>query len=162
VEPVQDIRIQPADHADLTDILRLQKQAFQEQVQIYDHPAMPPMRETEEEMARDLERGAFLKAVVPEGRIVGTVRSRLEDGTCHVARLAVHPDWQNRGLGTRLLEAAEAQFPEAGRYELYTGHRSEKNLYLYRKHGYREFRRESVNETTDLVFLEKPGPARHG
>jgi hypothetical protein len=41
------------------------------------------------------------------------------------------------------------------RYELFTGHRSARNLYLYRKLGYREFKRIPVNESIILVFLEK-------
>jgi GNAT superfamily N-acetyltransferase len=157
-----DVRIEPADRDDLPEILAMQKCAFQEQADMYDAPDIPPMVETVEEMARDRERGTFLKAVAPDGRIVGTVRSHREDATCHIARLAVDPDWQNRGLGARLLAAAEAAYPNAARYELFTGGRSEKNLYLYRKHGYREFRRRSVSETTDLAYLEKPGPGQPG
>src|SRR5215469_8480676 len=41
------------------------------------------------------------------------------------------------------------------RYELFTGHRTARNLYLYRKLGYREFKRLPVNDRIVLVFLEK-------
>lgn len=155
--PEDAIQIVPAQPEDLDEILRIQRLAFQEQVDIYDAPEMPPMVETLEDMERDLGACSFLKAVAPDGRIVGSVRSRRDGDTCHVARLAVHPDWQNRGLGTRLLLAAEACHADASRYELLTGHRSDKNLHIYRKHGYRIFRRESVSDTTDLVYMEKPG-----
>jgi PPOX class probable F420-dependent enzyme len=40
-------------------------------------------------------------------------------------------------------------------YELFTGHRSARNLYLYRKLGYREFKRVPVNDWIILVSLEK-------
>jgi hypothetical protein len=56
---------------------------------------------------------------------------------------------------TRLLHTVEAAFPEAGRYELFTGHKSARNLYLYRKLGYVEFKREPVSDALTIVFLEK-------
>lgn len=40
-------------------------------------------------------------------------------------------------------------------YELFTGHKSARNLYLYQKLGYREFKRIPVNDSIILVFLEK-------
>jgi ribosomal protein S18 acetylase RimI-like enzyme len=79
----------------------------------------------------------------------------LDDGTCHIGKLIVHPDHQNRGIGTRLLRAAEDQFPEADRYELFTGHKSVKNLHIYQKNGYRIFKRRAVSEKLTLVFLQK-------
>jgi ribosomal protein S18 acetylase RimI-like enzyme len=87
---------------------------------------------------------------------VGSVRAYEQDGTCHIGRLIVHPAHQNRGLGTRLLREVEAAFPDAERYALFTGHKSERNLYLYGKLGYREVRREPVREVLTLVHLEKP------
>jgi hypothetical protein len=49
----------------------------------------------------------------------------------------------------------EARFPGARRFELFTGHLSKRNLYLYRKLGYRPVRREPVSEKLTMVFLEK-------
>ena len=99
----------------------------------------------------------FLKACTG-GRIIGSVRSEFRDGTCLIGRLIVHPEFQNRGIGSRLLHAAESLFPEARRCELFTSDRSERNLYLYRKSGFREFKRESLNERVTLVYLEKAKP----
>jgi hypothetical protein len=58
-------------------------------------------------------------------------------------------------LSLRLLD----RFPRAHvvlveRYELFTGHRSERNLYLYAKLGYRQFKREPVHEALTVVYLE--------
>ena len=67
----------------------------------------------------------------------------------------VKPDSQNKGIGTNLMQAIEEHFRMADRYELFTGHRSTRNLYLYRKLGYREFKQVPVNDLIVLVFLEK-------
>ena len=92
-----------------------------------------------------------------EGRIVGSVRTLLRNGTCCVGKLIVHPDYQNRGIGTALIKHLEHYHTRAVRFELFTGDRSLRNLYLYTKLGYREFRRERVNDKLGLVYLEKPG-----
>jgi ribosomal protein S18 acetylase RimI-like enzyme len=90
-----------------------------------------------------------------EGEIVGSVRAYLEKGTAYIGRLMVKPDSQNKGIGTKLMQAIEEHFRMADRYELFTGHRSARNLYLYRKLGYREFKQVPVNDWIVLVFLEK-------
>jgi GNAT superfamily N-acetyltransferase len=63
------------------------------------------------------------------------------------------PDSQNKGIGTKLMQAIEEYFRMAAHYELFTGHRSARNLYLYQKLGYREFKRLPVNDWIILVFL---------
>jgi len=69
----------------------------------------------------------------------------------------VHHRYQSQGLGTRLSPEIEAAFREAQRYELFTGTRSERNLYLYGKLGYRPCRRRQLSAAVELVFLEKLG-----
>jgi hypothetical protein len=44
---------------------------------------------------------------------------------------------------------------DARRFELFTSQRSERNLYLYRKFGYRDFKQVTLNEHVTLIFLEK-------
>ena len=49
----------------------------------------------------------------------------------------------------------EAVFSKADRFELFTGHKSDRNLHLYQKLGYCTFRKKIVNEKLTLVYLEK-------
>ena len=66
-------------------------------------------------------------------------------------QLAVAPDRQHEGLGTRLLTAAI----ERGGSWLFTGDRSEANLRLYRRHGFEETHREPV-PGHELIYLRRP------
>ncbi len=50
---------------------------------------------------------------------------------------------------------ASAAFGDVERFELFTGSRSEKNLYLYQKMGYEIFKRKELSDRVTLVFLEK-------
>jgi GNAT superfamily N-acetyltransferase len=79
----------------------------------------------------------------------------MNEETCFIGRLIVHPDFQNRGIGTRLLNEIEQTFSQAKRFELFTGDKSERNLYLYQKQGYRPFKTEMISDDLRLVFLEK-------
>ncbi len=41
------------------------------------------------------------------------------------------------------------------RYELFTGSRDQRNLYLYNKLGYKSFKTEYLNSEITFVFMEK-------
>ncbi len=88
-------------------------------------------------------------------RLVGSVRTREMDGACQVGRLIVSPQLQGRGIGTRLLRSVEAAFPLAERFELFTGSRSESNIRLYERLGYRRLREQLLSPAVTLVFMEK-------
>lgn len=145
------------EHASIEDakaILDLQKLAYRSEAMIYDDYSIPPLTQTLDQIRADFEKQLFLKITV-DGRIVGSVRGYLEQHTCYIGRLIVHPDFRNRGIGARLMKEIEASFPDALRYGLFTGHRSEGNLRLYRRLGYTPFAERQVNDRLTLVFLEK-------
>lgn len=128
--------------------------AYLSEAEIYNDYSIPPLIQTLKEIRQEFSRQVFLNAL-EEGEIVGSVRAYLKRGTAYIGRLMVKPDFQNKGIGSRLMQAIEERFRMADRYELFTGHRSARNLYLYRKLGYREFKRVPVNDLIILVFLEK-------
>jgi GNAT superfamily N-acetyltransferase len=150
-----DVLIEPATVADAQEILELQRLAYHEEAAIYGDFTIAPLTQTLTEMEDDLKHQVVLKATV-DGSLAGSVRACLRDGTCYIGRLIVHPDIQNRGIGTRLMHAIEAAFGEAKRFELFTGHKSARNLYLYQKLGYVPFRQQPVSDSLQMVFLEKP------
>lgn len=146
--------IELANVADAQEILDLQKLAYQSEGALYHDYTIPPLTQSLEQMEEDLQKQVVFKVTL-DGRIIGSVRGHVRDGTCYIGRLIVHPEFQNRGIGTSLMKTIEQHFAQAQRYELFTGDRSERNLHLYHKLGYRVFRREKLTDQTTIVFLEK-------
>lgn len=146
--------IEIAHVKDAQVILDLQRLAYQSEAAIWNDYTIPPLVQSLEEMEQDFYKQTVLKATI-DGKIIGSVRGYVRDGTCYIGRLIVHPDCQNQGFGTQLMRAIEDHFAGANRYELFTGEKSERNIYLYQKLGYQIFRSEQLNDRVTLVYLEK-------
>jgi len=149
--------ILPASWEDLPEILALQKLAYRSEAELNNDYNIPPMTQTMREIIEELGQRHFLKAVL-DAHIVGSVRAHL-DGvqTCHIGRLIIHPEYQNRGMGKQLMSTIEARFAGAKRYELFTSDRSTRNIYLYQKLGYNIFRCERLSDRVNLLYMEKVG-----
>jgi ribosomal protein S18 acetylase RimI-like enzyme len=149
------IAIEKASPADAEEILKLQKLAYISEAELYDNFNIPPLTQTLEETREDFRNYIILKAV-SGGVIIGSVRGQINDeGACYIGRLMVHPDFQNHGLGTRLMNAIEAEFPRVDKFTLGTGQRSERNLYLYHKLGFTDAGYEKVTDSLTIMHLEK-------
>ncbi len=146
--------IERAMVVDAEEVLSLQKLAYKSEAEIYNDFTIPPLIQTLEEIKKDFENQIVLKATI-DRKIRGSVRAFAREETCYIGRLIVHPDFQNRGVGTKLMGKIEEIFEEAKRFELFTGHKSEKNLYLYQKLGYKVFKTVKANERLDIVYLHK-------
>ena len=154
MQPTDEIIVEIATIENAEEILALQKKSYVSEAEIIDDFTIPPLHQTIDEIISEFNNQVFLKFEL-ENRIIGSVRCYLEKVTCHIGKLIVHPDYQNLGIGTKLLSAAESQFENAKRYELYTGEMSKRNLYIYDKNGYRVFSSKVISQKLTLVFLEK-------
>ncbi|MFX1446026.1 MAG: GNAT family N-acetyltransferase [Promethearchaeota archaeon] len=148
------IKIEKAQRNELEEILNLQKVAYQSEAEIYNDFSIPPLHQTFEEIEIEFDSKIFLIAV-KDDKIVGSVRAFRDKGICFIGKLIVHPEYQNQGIGTLLIEKIENVFSYVDRFELFTGFKSEKNLYLYQKLGYKIFKSEELNENLKLQYLEK-------
>jgi ribosomal protein S18 acetylase RimI-like enzyme len=154
------VKIETATILDVKEILDLQKMAYRSEAEIYNDFNIPPLIQTLEEIEKDFENQIFLKVLKNE-KIIGSVRAYLKVGTCCIGRLIVHPDFQNQGIGTKLMNEIEKIFSTCQKFELFTGDRSERNLYLYQKLGYKIFKKAKITDLTTIVYLEKEIKSNH-
>ena len=147
------VEIRKAKKGDLPSILEMQKLAFKSEAKLLSDNLVLKLTQTIDGITEDFNNGKILKAVV-DGKIVGSVHTRYSENILHMSCFAVSPLLKNLGIGRKLILAAEELYPDA-RYLLSTSSISEKNLPLYVKNGYKEFKREHLEENVDIVFLEK-------
>jgi ribosomal protein S18 acetylase RimI-like enzyme len=157
-----DVSIERAEPVDAEAILALQRLAYRSEAALYGDYSIPPLTESLEELRAVFDEGAVVLRAMRGGRLVGSVRARLRGGTCEIARLIVHPELQGRGIGRRLMAEIEACFPEASRFALFTGDRSQRNLRIYERLGYQRRGSEAQTEKVTIIHLEKPNAAATG
>lgn len=149
-----EMTIERASVQDANEILDLQRLAYESEAEIYDDHSIPPLTQTLDHIQTDFDNQHFLKASI-DGRISGSVRAYLERETCHIGRLVVHPGFQNRGIGSLLIKEIERCFGQAKQFRLFTGHRSKRNLRLYRSLGYAVIETKAITDSLTLVFMQK-------
>jgi ribosomal protein S18 acetylase RimI-like enzyme len=146
--------IQHASPDDLAEILALQKLAYQENAARYNDPCIPPLTQTLDGLIEQAKSHIFLKAVADD-TIIGSVRGCERDGFAVIERLIVHPEFQNRGIGRKLMAAIEQEF-NTPVFRLFTGHLDDKNMSLYSKLGYKIYGdAERVSANLSFIHMEK-------
>jgi ribosomal protein S18 acetylase RimI-like enzyme len=148
------MEIKRAQIDDLQVILDLQKLCYTDNALRYNDFKLPPLTQTINDLEKEFDDTVILKAI-KQGNIVGSVRAFEKDGTCFIGRLIVHPDFQNKGIGNKLMNELERIFKKAKRFELFTGMRDDKNLYFYQKIGYKPYKQIKIKDDLILVYLEK-------
>ncbi|MCX5225080.1 GNAT family N-acetyltransferase [Streptomyces sp. NPDC006553] len=160
------VTISAADAADAEHILKLQYLCYQSEAELYGDWSIEPLTQSLDALRAELAEGYGLVARLGD-EVVASVRARLdEDGTVRIAKLIVHPRMQRHGLGGRLLDGIERHVAETAgtavqpapspkRFQLFTGHRSEGNLRLYRSKGYAQVATRELGPKLTLVTLEK-------
>jgi ribosomal protein S18 acetylase RimI-like enzyme len=139
---------------DASEILSLQKLAYVSEAELYGNYDIEPLKQSVSDIEKTFNDHLVLK-YVDNGKIVGSVKAYETEGTCYIGKLMVHPDFQNRGIGKKLMREVERLFPEC-RYDLFTGSKSTKNISFYEKLGYKGYKKQKLDrEETVFLFMEK-------
>ncbi len=146
-----------AEKGDLEEILALQKKAFSGEASCIGCASIPPMLQTIDDIKAEytnLQQPMIFLKIVLDRTIVGSVRAYEKDGTCYIGRLVVHPDYQGKGLGKRLMRAIETCYKGA-RFELFTRADSVRNIGFYKSLGYNAYDLRIGPAGVKFAFLEK-------
>ncbi len=148
------VTISDASTKDADAILVLQKLAYRSEAKLYNDFSIPPLTQSIESLLEEFSKSIILKATAGD-RLVGSVRAVKNGSKCSIGRLIVHPGMQGQGIGSKLLQSIEDRFKGISKFELFTGSRSEANIRLYQRHGYRIVRTQPLSQTVSITFLEK-------
>ncbi|MFI6265848.1 GNAT family N-acetyltransferase [Micromonospora sp. NPDC051006] len=134
--PVEGLRLSTARPDDLAELLVLQRCCWVQEALANDTLDLAPLRETLDDLRASMSTWQ-LWCVRRDGRLVAAVRARAHGRAWLIGRLMVAPDQAGNGIGSWLLSYVEAQAPQQTTHcELFTGHRSTRNIGLYERAGY--------------------------
>lgn len=149
------IEISYATPADAELVAGLVRDGFRSEAERYG-VEIPPMRETAAAVLSELEDGDVVLLARLEDEPIGTVRGHVQpDGSIMVRRLGVVPGRRRRGVARELMAALEAAYPDARRFELFTGAETSPAIALYESLGYVRSREEEQVPGVTIVYLEK-------
>jgi len=148
------MKVETATKSDANEILDLQKVAYLSEAKIYDDYSIPPLVQTVDELMEEFSNHTFYVVRFAD-KIIASISIRIEDQVANIGRLIVSPEKQGAGIGGALLDYAETANPDAQAFELFTGHKSEKNLAIYHHKGYQVIRHQKINDNLIFVHMRK-------
>ena len=127
------MRVEPIDVTDpavARRVVDIQRAAYAVEAGLIGYDDIPPRRESAADVAlrTDLEWVGSHEG----DTLVGIVGSSLSDGTVHIDRMAVHPDFARRGHGSALLAA----IPASRDVIVSTGADNSPARAFYERHGF--------------------------
>ena len=153
---MDELRIDVVDAEHAGELLTVRRAAFVTEAQLYDDPNIPALTQTLDELVVDLGRPDVVTIGAWIGpRLVGSIRVGLEANRALLGRLAVVPDQQGQGIGTKLIMAVLQYLPEqTEEVWVFTGQDSKQNLSLYAKHGFEHQYDQNAGDLT-YAYLRK-------
>lgn len=92
------------------------------------------------------------------------VDGRLAGGICivkqtkdhnYLYRIFLGSEFQNKGLGSKILQDLERQFPKVKKWSLDTPKDNRRNRHFYEKFGFKKTGEQQINEYLTLINYEK-------
>lgn len=142
--------------ADIDTVFAIQQAAYYPLFQKYQDRETSPYMEPKETMLLKYRRGhGYLFEY--DGQIVGCVRIYTDDenGRGRISALAVHPDFQGRGIAQGAMKLIEEKHGNINSWYLDTILQEKGNCHLYEKLGYQSTGTKELQPGMTLIFYEK-------
>ena len=114
----------------------------------------PNLTETVEHARGEFPKYTTLKMLSDDGKIVGSVRGRVDDGSLFIGRLMVLPEFQKNGYGRILLRKIQSLLPH-NRAWLDTSGDVPQTVSFYEREGFRTFEIKYFENGVSWISMEK-------
>jgi RimJ/RimL family protein N-acetyltransferase len=151
------IRLKKARPSDAGTLARVSERAFHHDVHCgAPGPGGPPGYDSDRWQARMMGVGDYFKIVAGDQIVGGVIVLRKRAREYEVGRIFLDPDYQNKGIGTEVLELLWQEYPLAKRWTLDTPAWNRRTRQFYKKLGFEE----TGQDRSGLVYFEKQIEAR--
>jgi ribosomal protein S18 acetylase RimI-like enzyme len=148
------LEIRQASIDDAEEILKIQKEAYWKQGEIYQNFQIRPLTQTLDTLKDEFAEKTFLVALI-NGQVISSVRFWQQDDIVQIERISVKPEVQNQGIGMMLLLELEKYCPQARAFELFTGAKSLRNIHVYEKLGYVVTKKKDDGQGILTLYMRK-------
>ena len=148
------MKIELATLQDVPELQELQHKAFGPQCIELGWEDAPPMTESLEHAYEDFAQCTTLKVLDDEGRIIGSIRGNVTDGSLYMGRLMVLPEYRQQGIGKQLFREIQSRLPH-NRAWLCTCKQVQAPYEFYLREGFRPYKDEIVGPGLTWVYMEK-------
>ena len=151
---IRQMKIEIANIEDVPELLELHDKAFRPVAESLNWPDAPNLTETVEHARGEFPKYTTLKMLSDDGKIIGSVRGRVEDGSLYIGRLMVLPEFQKNGYGRILLREIQSMLPHS-RAWLDTSGDVPETVSFYEREGFRTFHTEHFEKGHTWISMEK-------
>jgi ribosomal protein S18 acetylase RimI-like enzyme len=148
------MKIEIATIQDVPEILELQYGAFRPVAESLNWLDAPNLTEIVEHARGKFPKYTTLKMLSDDGKIIGSVRGCIEDGSLYIGRLMVLPEFQKNGYGRILLREIQSILPH-NRAWLDTSGDVPETVSFYEREGFRTFESKRFENGVSWMFMEK-------
>lgn len=148
------MKIEIATVEDVPELLSLQLKAFGPVAESLNWLDAPIFSETEAYAREKFQKYTTLKMVADGGKIIGSVRGCVKDGSLYIGRLMVLPECQGRGYGKILFREIQKRMPH-NRVWLFTCGEVQRTVSFYEREGFRTFHTEHFENNHTWISMEK-------
>ena len=148
------MEIKVATLEDVPALLDLQRKAFGPQCRELDFMDALPMTETLEQAYEEFKSYTTYKVEGPDGRIVGSIRGNVTEGSLWMARLMVLPEYWGQGIGKFLFRELQKRHSHT-RAWLCTCPQVPAPYQFYLREGFKVFKSEEIGHGLTWVYMEK-------
>lgn len=147
------MKIEKATQKDLSEILKAQYDAFLIEGINSNDFNIQPLKQSIQEITDEFNNGIILKAVL-DNKIIGSVRAKQINNIVYIGKLFILEEYQGRGYAKELMHAIENKFDNC-EFQLFTNFFNNKNVTLYKKLGYIEFKKEKASPKITFIYFKK-------